>query len=55
MLLNGVITLLLGVLIWRQWPFSGLYVVGLFVGINLVISGASYLNLGLAARRLPAV
>jgi uncharacterized membrane protein HdeD (DUF308 family) len=53
-LVNGVITLLLGVLIWRQWPFSGLYVVGLFVGINLVISGVTYITLGLNARRLPA-
>jgi uncharacterized membrane protein HdeD (DUF308 family) len=53
-LLNGVITLLLGVLIWRQWPWSGLYVVGLFVGINLIISGANYIALGLTARRLPA-
>jgi uncharacterized membrane protein HdeD (DUF308 family) len=31
-LCNGIVTLLLGVLIWRQWPFSGLYVVGLFLG-----------------------
>ena len=53
-LLNGVVTLVLGVLIWRQWPLSGLYVVGLFLGINLVVSGASYVSLGLAARRLPA-
>jgi uncharacterized membrane protein HdeD (DUF308 family) len=52
-LLNGVVTLLLGVLIWRQWPLSGLYVIGLFLGINLVVSGASYVSLGLAARRLP--
>ena len=52
-LLNGIITLLLGVFIWRQWPLSGMYVIGLFLGINLVISGASYVSLGLAARRLP--
>jgi uncharacterized membrane protein HdeD (DUF308 family) len=52
-LVNGIITLLLGVLIWRQWPFSGLYVIGLFLGINLIISGAGYISLGLSARRLP--
>jgi len=52
-LLNGVITLLLGVLIWRQWPLSGLYVVGLFLGINMVVEGATYINLALSARRLP--
>jgi uncharacterized membrane protein HdeD (DUF308 family) len=53
MLFNGVVTLALGVMIWRQWPLSGLYLVGLFLGINLVISGASYISLGLRARRLP--
>jgi uncharacterized membrane protein HdeD (DUF308 family) len=53
MLVNGIVTLLLGILIWRQWPLDGLYVVGLFLGINLLISGASYVSLGLAARKLP--
>jgi uncharacterized membrane protein HdeD (DUF308 family) len=52
-LLSGVMTLALGVMIWRQWPLSGLYVIGLFLGIDLVISGASYVSLGLAARKLP--
>jgi uncharacterized membrane protein HdeD (DUF308 family) len=54
MLFNGIVTLALGVMIWRQWPLSGLYVVGLFLGIDLVISGASFISLGLSARRLPA-
>jgi uncharacterized membrane protein HdeD (DUF308 family) len=53
MLFNGFVTLALGVMIWRQWPFSGLYVVGLFLGVNLVMSGVSYISLGLTARRLP--
>jgi uncharacterized membrane protein HdeD (DUF308 family) len=54
MLLSGVVTLLLGVLIWRQWPLSGLYAIGLFLAIHLVVTGAHYLGLGLAVRRLPA-
>jgi uncharacterized membrane protein HdeD (DUF308 family) len=53
MLFHGIVTLVLGVMIWRQWPLSGLYVVGLFLGINLVVSGASYISLGLTARKLP--
>ena len=53
LLLNGIVTLALGVMIWRQWPLSGLYVVGLFLGINLVISGVTFINLGLHARKLP--
>lgn len=53
MLVNGVITLLLGVLIWRHWPESSLWVIGLFVGINLLVSGVTYVSLGLTVRRLP--
>jgi uncharacterized membrane protein HdeD (DUF308 family) len=53
MLFNGIVTVALGVMIWRQWPLSGLYVVGLFLGINLVISGVTYISLGLNVRRLP--
>jgi uncharacterized membrane protein HdeD (DUF308 family) len=56
-LLNGVVTLLLGIFIWNQWPVSGLWVIGLFVGIDLIFSGWSSVMLALAARRMtpPAV
>lgn len=53
MLLNGLVGVLLGVLIWREWPLSGLYIIGLFLGINLIFSGAAYLALGLNVRKLP--
>jgi uncharacterized membrane protein HdeD (DUF308 family) len=53
MLLNGIITLALGVMIWRRWPIDALYVVGLFLGIDMIISGANYIALELKARRLP--
>ena len=52
-LLNGVISVLLGVAIWKQWPVSGLWVIGLFVGIDMLFSGVSWLMLGLGARSLP--
>jgi uncharacterized membrane protein HdeD (DUF308 family) len=54
LLLHGLVNLLLGVSIWRQWPVSGLWVIGLFVGIDLVFNGWSLVMLGLAARRWPA-
>jgi uncharacterized membrane protein HdeD (DUF308 family) len=54
MLVNGLITLALGVMIWRRWPFDALYVVGLFLGVDLVISGANYIALALNVRRLPS-
>ncbi len=51
-LLNGVITLFLGVLIWRHWPGDGLWVIGVLVGIELVFCGWSLVMLGLAVRSL---
>jgi uncharacterized membrane protein HdeD (DUF308 family) len=53
LLLNGVISLLLGVMIWRQWPYSGLWVIGLFVGIEMLLNGWSLVMLSLAGRKLP--
>ncbi len=52
-LLNGVVTLALGIMIWRQWPLSGLWVIGLFVGIEMVFYGWSLLMVGLSIKRLP--
>jgi uncharacterized membrane protein HdeD (DUF308 family) len=52
-LLNGVVTLVLGIMIWRQWPFSGLWVIGLFVGIEMLLYGWSMVMLAIAAKRMP--
>lgn len=49
-LLNGGITMLLGVAIWRQWPEASFWVIGLFVGIDLVFNGVSWIMLGLVLR-----
>jgi uncharacterized membrane protein HdeD (DUF308 family) len=49
LLLNGVIDLGLGVLIWRQWPVSGLWVIGLFVGVDMLLTGWSAVMLALTA------
>jgi uncharacterized membrane protein HdeD (DUF308 family) len=53
-LLGGLITLLLGILVWLQWPIAALWIIGLFIGINLLITGVSQIMLALALRR-PAV
>jgi len=52
-LLNGFVSVLLGIAIWRQWPLSGLRFIGLFVGIELLFSGLSWMMLGLKARSAP--
>ena len=52
-LLNGVISLVLGMLIWRRWPVSGLWVIGLFVGIEMLLNGWSLVRLSMTGRNLP--
>lgn len=49
-LLSGIIDLILGVMIWQQWPASALWVIGMFLGINLVFRGFNWIGLGLALR-----
>lgn len=50
MLLSGAVSLLLGLAIWRQWPLSGLWAIGLFVGIEFLFSGLSWVRLALIVR-----
>lgn len=52
LLVNGVVTVFLGGLIWFHWPSSSIWAIGLLVGVNLLMTGISRLMLGLAARRL---
>ena len=52
-LINGIITLALGVMIWQQIPFSGLWVIGTFLGVDLIFNGWLYFLIGLNVRRLP--
>jgi uncharacterized membrane protein HdeD (DUF308 family) len=48
---SGVITFLLGLVILARWPVSSLYVLGLFLGIDLVIAGAGWIGIGLSLKR----
>ena len=50
-LLGGIVSILLGAMILGQWPVSGLWVIGLFVAVELIVNGWSYLFVALAARR----
>jgi uncharacterized membrane protein HdeD (DUF308 family) len=42
---------LLGLIIVAHWPVSSLYILGLFLGIDLVIAGAGWIGIGLGLRR----
>lgn len=54
LLLDGVITLILAILIWRSWPSSAPWVIGTLVGISMLFSGVSRLMLSMGARSLVA-
>ena len=46
-----LITLLLGLLILARWPVNSVYILGLFLGIDLIFAGAGWLSLGFSLRR----
>jgi uncharacterized membrane protein HdeD (DUF308 family) len=52
MLLDGIITLVLGFMIWDRWPFSSLWVIGTLVGISMIMTGTTRLMMALAVRKL---
>jgi uncharacterized membrane protein HdeD (DUF308 family) len=52
MLLDGIITLVLGFMIWNQWPVSSLWVIGTLVGVSMIMTGTTRLMMALAARKL---
>jgi uncharacterized membrane protein HdeD (DUF308 family) len=52
MLLDGVITLFLGLMIWKQWPSSSLWVIGTLLGISMLMTGITRLMMALSIRKL---
>ncbi|MCE2982853.1 MAG: HdeD family acid-resistance protein [Parachlamydia sp.] len=47
---NGFVTFILGMLIYSDWPVSGLWIIGMFIGIDMLLSGWSWVILALSAR-----
>jgi uncharacterized membrane protein HdeD (DUF308 family) len=52
-LVNGIITTLAGIVIYRHLPEDALWVIGLLVGVEMLFNGWSWIMLGLAIRNLP--
>jgi len=50
LLFSGILTTLLGAMIMAQWPISGFWAIGLFVAIDLIFHGWSYIGLALAVK-----
>ena len=53
-LLGGVLSVVLGVMIINEWPQSGLWVIGLFVAIEILFAGWSQIMIALAAKNYTA-
>jgi uncharacterized membrane protein HdeD (DUF308 family) len=50
LLLHGVVTLFLGLIIWRRWPYTSFWVIGTLVGISMVVTGVTRLMMALGER-----
>jgi uncharacterized membrane protein HdeD (DUF308 family) len=52
LLFDGIVTLILSVMIWRSWPWSSVWAIGILVGVSMIFSGTARLMISLAARRV---
>jgi uncharacterized membrane protein HdeD (DUF308 family) len=50
-LLDGIVTLLLGLMIYLQWPSSSAWAIGTLVGVSLIISGVTRVMMSVAVRK----
>jgi len=51
MLLSGFVSLVLAWSMWRQWPLSGEWAIGILIGADLLLTGLATIRLALAIRR----
>lgn len=47
LLASGLIAVILGAMIWSQWPVSGLWAVGILVGVDLLSTGLALILLAI--------
>jgi uncharacterized membrane protein HdeD (DUF308 family) len=52
LIFDGIVTLILGVMIFTGFPLSGLFAIGVLLGVKLLLAGLTMLTLGTAAGRL---
>jgi len=50
MLFGGIVSIILGIVIWRGWPESSMLWVGILVGIKLIFAGWAMVGIGAAGR-----
>jgi uncharacterized membrane protein HdeD (DUF308 family) len=54
LLFSGIVSVVLGVMIMASWPVSGLWAIGLYVAIDMICHGWSYIGLSLAVKHAHA-
>jgi uncharacterized membrane protein HdeD (DUF308 family) len=54
MLIDGIVTLLLGAMIYLQWPSSSAWAIGTLVGVSLIFSGVARVMMSFAVRKATA-
>jgi uncharacterized membrane protein HdeD (DUF308 family) len=52
LLLSGLISLVFVYLLWRQWPLSGAWAIGVLVGLDLLLSGLAMVVLAAAMKKV---
>jgi uncharacterized membrane protein HdeD (DUF308 family) len=52
MALSAAVTVLLGTMVLIQWPASSLYILGIFLSVDLIFAGVSWMMIGIAAMSL---
>lgn len=50
--LNGIVAAVMGILVLVQWPVSGLWLIGFFVGIDLILYGWTWIRLALDLHKM---
>lgn len=51
---SGIISAILGVLLWLQWPYSALWFIGFAVGVSFIFAGIAWCGFAMRLRALPA-
>lgn len=51
-LANGIVTFILGLMLWQEFPLSGFTFIGTPIAIEILMTGSNYIALGLFGRRL---
>ena len=54
LMFNAVVTLLLGIMLWRQFPLSGVWAIGILFGIKMVFSGWALIFIGRSVKKVSA-